>query len=87
MSNDPSAVSELPDKDSLDNGISNDNERAMGGNGDGGDGLRLPRTTGTLNVNALQKALMLPMKLVDTNPWILRRTRRQPMMMTIMSFH
>lgn len=55
MSNDPSAVSELPDKDSLDNGISNDNERAMGGNGDGGDGLRLPRTTGTLNVNALQK--------------------------------
>ena len=55
MSNDPSAVSELPDKDSLDNGISNDNERTMGGNGNGGDGLRLPRTTGTLNVNALQK--------------------------------
>ncbi|KAJ1540390.1 mitogen-activated protein kinase kinase kinase kinase [Saccharomyces cerevisiae] len=55
MSNDPSAVSELPDKDSLDNGISNDNERTMGGNGNGGDGLRLPRTTGILNVNALQK--------------------------------
>ncbi|EHN02159.1 Ste20p [Saccharomyces cerevisiae x Saccharomyces kudriavzevii VIN7] len=36
MSNDPSSIAALPDKDGL------------------GDGLRLPRTTGTLNVNALQ---------------------------------
>lgn len=78
MSNDPSAVSALPDKDSLENGINNDDKRAMGGDSDGSDGLRLPRTTGTLNVNALQKGTnaaheagryksMDPAKNADTN--------------------
>ncbi|CAI4039372.1 hypothetical protein SMKI_08G0350 [Saccharomyces mikatae IFO 1815] len=58
MNDELSSVAALPDKDNLDNGSSNIDKRAAGNDSDGDgddDGLRLPRTTGTLNVNALQK--------------------------------
>ncbi|EJS43493.1 ste20p [Saccharomyces arboricola H-6] len=54
MSNDPPSLAALPDMHNLDNGTSNSEDRTVGSNNNGGDGLRLPRTTGTLNVNALQ---------------------------------
>ncbi|CAI2018906.1 hypothetical protein SEUBUCD646_0H00530 [Saccharomyces eubayanus] len=53
MSNDPPSIAALPGTHTLDNGASN-SDKAAGSNNNGGDGLRLPRTTGTLNVNALQ---------------------------------
>lgn len=53
MSNDPPSIAALPDMHTLDNGASN-SDKGAGSDNNGGDGLRLPRTTGTLNVNALQ---------------------------------